>query len=40
MIDSDKCEIPNCANEATRITTSQTRYINICDECWHDKYKS
>lgn len=40
MIDIDKCEIPGCQNEATRITTSHARYINICDECWHHKYKS
>jgi len=40
MIDIDKCEMPNCQNEANRITTNHNRYINICDICWHDKYRS
>ena len=36
----EKCEIKGCENEATRISSTETKYIIICDDCWHDKYKN
>lgn len=34
------CEIRGCENEATKITASETKYMVICDECFHKIYKS
>lgn len=39
MID-EKCENKGCSNAATKITTTETRFIQICSECYYDKYKS
>ena len=36
----EKCEIKGCENDATRISSTETKYIVICDDCWHDKYKN
>ena len=37
----DKCEIPGCVNDATRIAgMSEGGIIEICDACWHKKYRS
>jgi hypothetical protein len=33
------CEIKGCHNEATRMTSTESRYIMICDQCWHNIYK-
>lgn len=33
------CEMKGCNNEATRITSTESKYIVICDKCWHEKYK-
>ena len=35
----EKCQMAGCARIATRITTTETKYIVICEECWHDKYR-
>ena len=40
MSDKDECEMPNCHNEVNRVTSTETRYIFICDDCWHAKYKN
>ena len=36
----EKCEVKGCENEATRISSTETKYIMICDDCWHEKYKN
>ena len=36
----EKCEIKGCRNDATRITSTETKYILICDSCYDDKYRS
>lgn len=33
------CEMKGCENEATRITSTETKYIVICNDCWHEMYK-
>lgn len=35
----EKCEMKDCNNEANRITSTETKYIVICDSCWHTMYK-
>jgi hypothetical protein len=36
----DLCQIEGCKNKAERLTSTETKYIEVCDECWHKKYKS
>ena len=36
---TDKCEILDCNNEASRITTTETKYIEVCTECYEKKFK-
>ena len=36
---SDKCEINGCENQASRITATDSKYIQVCSECYQDKYK-
>ena len=33
------CQIENCNNTAERITSTETKYIEICSDCWNEKYK-
>ena len=33
------CEIKDCNNPATKITSTETKYIVVCDDCWHKRYK-
>ena len=35
----DVCEIAGCEKSASRMTTTESKYIMICDDCWHQKYK-
>lgn len=35
------CEIKDCGNKATRISGKLDGVIiDICDDCWHEQYKS
>ena len=35
------CEIKGCGKKATRISGKLDGIIiDICDECWHEQYKS
>ena len=36
----EKCEMKGCQNEATRITSTESKYIVVCNECWHELYKN
>ncbi len=36
----EKCENKGCEQEATRIASTETKYIMICDNCWHEMYKN
>ena len=36
---SDMCEIKDCNNPATRLTSTETKYIQVCEEHWHEKYR-
>lgn len=35
----EKCETKGCPNQATRIANAESRYVMICDYCWHQIYK-
>ena len=38
---SDICEWNNCGKQATRIAAKPGgMIIDICDECWHEHYRS
>jgi hypothetical protein len=39
MSQKDICEIAGCEKTASRMTTTESKYIMICDDCWHQKYK-
>lgn len=39
MTYTEQCEMKECQNEATRMTSTETKHIVICDDCWHEKYK-
>lgn len=34
------CEMAGCNNPATRLTTTETKYITICEDCWHKTYRN
>ena len=35
------CEIKDCKNKATRLSSKpEGGIIDICDDCWHLKYRS
>ena len=33
------CEMKGCEKEAARLTSTETKYIVICDDCWHERYR-
>lgn len=35
----EQCEMKGCTKEASRMTSTETKYLFICDDCWHEKYK-
>jgi hypothetical protein len=35
----NKCEIAGCDKPATNLTTTETKYIEICADHWHEKYR-
>lgn len=40
MMDSmDKCEMPNCDKKATNMTSTETKIIQVCRDCYNQKYK-
>ena len=39
MSDTETCNTPGCYNLATRITATEARYIVVCEECFHEKYR-
>ena len=34
-----KCEIPGCDNEATHLTSTESKIIEICADHWNGIYK-
>lgn len=40
MIQEEKCEVLGCENKAARITTTETKFIMICQECFEEKYRA
>jgi hypothetical protein len=34
------CEIKDCQFEAKYITSAEGRYLKICEQHWHEKYKN
>jgi hypothetical protein len=39
MSKEEVCEINGCDKVASRITSTETKYMMICEDCWHEKYK-
>ena len=35
----NKCEIEGCNNIATHLTSTESKYIEICADHYNDKYK-
>jgi hypothetical protein len=35
----DICEIKDCNSQAERITSTETKIIQVCIECYNKKYK-
>lgn len=33
------CQIEGCTNEATHLTSTETKYIEICADHYNDKYR-
>jgi len=40
MPEEEKCEVLGCTNKAARITTTETKFIMICQECFEEKYRA
>ena len=40
MNSEEVCEMVGCTNNATRLTTTETKYIAVCEDCWHKRYRS
>lgn len=38
-MDQNNCEIPGCNKPATHLTTTETNFIEICSDHWHEKYR-
>ena len=39
MSKEEVCEMAGCERMASRITSTESKYVVICDTCWHEKYK-
>lgn len=39
MSENEICEVSGCDNKAARITTTETKFIMICQECFEAKYR-
>jgi ribosome-binding protein aMBF1 (putative translation factor) len=35
----DKCEIKDCAGEAKHITSTESKIIQVCKDCYNKIYK-
>ena len=33
------CETPNCNNPAEHITSTESKFIQVCKDCYNKKYK-
>lgn len=40
MPTEETCEMGGCSKPATHITSTETKYIVICDDCYNSRYKS
>lgn len=40
MPEEEKCEVLGCTNKSARITTTETKFIMICQECFEEKYRA
>ena len=36
----DKCEMPDCTIKAEKLTSTESKIIQICGDCYQAKYKS
>jgi|LakMenEpi03Aug12_release.lakeMendotaPanAssembly.Ray.scaffolds.fasta_scaffold17327_2 hypothetical protein len=35
----DQCEMPGCEGQAEHITATETKFIQVCKDCYNKKYK-
>ena len=35
----NKCEIPGCDRPATHLTSTESKYIEVCTDHYNEKYK-
>lgn len=40
MNEFEPCATKDCENEATKIVATNTSYVVLCDDCYHNKYKN
>lgn len=38
-MDQSNCEMAGCNNPATHLTSTETRYLEICADHWYEKYR-
>jgi hypothetical protein len=38
MIDG-KCNVKDCNNVSSKVTSTDSSYIEVCDDCFYEKYK-
>jgi len=39
MSSKERCEVAGCGNAATRITSTESKYILVCEKCFDEKYR-
>jgi len=40
MSQEELCEVAGCKDIATRITSTETKFIMVCDNCFDIRYRS
>jgi len=35
----NNCEVAGCNNPATHLTSTESKYIEICTDHWYEKYR-
>lgn len=36
----EKCETPGCEENAEHITSTETKFIQVCKNCYNKKYRT
>ena len=38
-MEPSNCQIAGCSNPATHLTSTESNFIEICADHWHEKYR-